>query len=45
MRSSLLEPVIVMGSHVTEAYSSADVITAEYSISELSVVEGETVIV
>jgi hypothetical protein len=45
MRSSLLESIIVIKFRGTEVYSSVDLITAEYRISELSVVKEETVIV
>jgi hypothetical protein len=45
MRSSLLESAVVREFQATEAYSSLDLIKAKYSISRLSMVEMENVIV
>jgi hypothetical protein len=45
MRSSLLASVIVTKFRAIEAYSSLDLTEAKYSISRLSVVEKENVIV
>jgi hypothetical protein len=43
MHSSLLESVIVIEFHATEAYSSLDVTKEKYSTSKLSQVENENV--
>jgi hypothetical protein len=45
MRSSLLGSVIVTEFQATEAYSSLDLTKAKYSISRLSMIEKENVIV
>jgi hypothetical protein len=45
MRSSLLESAIITEFQATEAYSSSELMKAKYSISRLSKVEKENVIV
>jgi hypothetical protein len=45
MRSSLLESAIITEFQATEAYSSLDMTKADYSISRLSMVKKENVIV